>query len=273
MQLWLIFALYFACVGLLTVLANSSSLGWLSAGPTEGYSVDSVRWGYALGGLIVFALPAIVFANVFPPERFGFFRLDVKVKPSMLLLGALLMIVSILVIDQLDEWGKMLIKDPELLKMEEESSKTNAWFLSMPSAKDLFTCLLTSALAPALVEELFFRATVQQLFTRWTRKPHLAIWFSAFIFSLFHFNFSALPALMLAGLFLGYAFYLTGSLRLSILMHFLFNGTSILIAWFAQHNAAFNAWEPSKLVVALSFALSFVLFGLMFRFGKKPETA
>lgn len=272
MKLWLLFSLYFSCIGLLTLLSNSSALGWLSAGPDEGFPVNAVRWGYALQGILIFAVPAVVFTNVFPPERFRWLRLHIPVKPVMLILGILLMIVTIPAIDFIYEITKSQITDPEILELEKAAAKTSSWIQNMPFGSDLALLLFTSALIPAIVEELFFRGVVQQLFSDWTKKPLAAVWLSATVFAALHFDLAEMPAILLAGLFLGYAFHLTGSLHTSILMHFVFNGSSILLGYIAQHNAAFAAWEPSGLVVAASFALGFIFLGLLFRFGRANQS-
>lgn len=269
MRLWLLFSLYFACGGVLQLIGSSQAMAWMSAGPDAGYPVNYTRLAEAIAGIVLFGIPAIVYANVFPPERFRWLRLHVPVKPIMLVLGALLMIAVIPGVDMIYEWGKTLIKDPALKTLQETVEKSSNWMTNMPGIGDLFICLLANALLPAIMEELFFRASMQQLFEAWTKKPHMSVWLSAFLFSMLHFNVAAFPVILLAGLLLGYAFYLTGSLRMTILMHFVFNGTSLVIAYLGQHDAAVANWEPSAMIGLASLATAFVLFGLLFRFGNK----
>lgn len=273
MRVWLLVALYFACSGLLMVLARSNALAWLSAGPDSGYPVDYARWAYAISGILTFAVPAVVFANVFPMERFGWFRLNVKVKPLALVFGVLAMIAFIPAANWLYTLILSSVTDPALKEYQEAVKTGSLWLEQMPGIPDLLVLLLTSALVPAVCEELFFRASLQQLFAEWLpNRVQLAPWFTAVIFSLIHFNPAAFPVIFLAGLMLGYAFHWTGSLRISILMHFLFNGISILENYAEQHSAAVAAWEPSGIFVAGCIAVTFVSFGLVMRFsGMKKQ--
>ena len=60
----------------------------------------------------------------------------------------------------------------------------------------------------------------------------MAIFWSALIFAVIHLNpFQAVPAFLL-GILMGWVYYKTGSLKLTILMHFTNNLLSMLISWY-----------------------------------------
>lgn len=269
MRAMLLLALYFSCVGIYTMLSHSSSMAWLAADQDSGYSLNYAMLGLAIGSVLFFAVPAIIYANVFPPERFAFFRLNKPVAPLVLLTGALAMIVLIPGIDQVATWISQSITDSDLRSFEDAVQKQNDWFLQMPGFPDMLLCLLVNALVPAICEELFFRAGIQQILMERTRSPHIPIVSTALIFAFMHFNVSGGALIFLAGLMLGYAFYRTGSLRLTIVMHFFFNGISIIETYVAQHNSAFAKWEPGIPVVIISFAASAGFFYLMWRTAQK----
>ena len=87
-----------------------------------------------------------------------------------------------------------------------------------------------------------------------------------------HVDPAAMVPIFFAGLLLGYAFYWTGSLRTSILMHFAFNSVSIVLTYIDQHSAAAAAWEFPGWMIGLCAALTFVCFGLLKRFSPElPE--
>ncbi|HET6991469.1 MAG TPA: type II CAAX endopeptidase family protein [Bacteroidia bacterium] len=269
MRAILLLALYFSCVGIYTMLARSSSLAWLDAGPDSGYSLTYAMLGLAIGSVLFFAVPAIIYANVFPQERFAFFRLNKPVLPGALIFGALAMIVLIPGIDQVATWISQSITDPDLQSFEEAVQKQNDWFLQMPAFGDLMLCLLVNALIPAVCEELFFRAGIQQILMESARNIHIPIVSTALIFAFMHFNVSGGALIFLAGLMLGYAFYWTGSLRLTIVMHFFFNAISIIESYIAQHNSSFAKWEPGIPVVITSFAASAGFFYLTWKSSRK----
>ena len=78
-------------------------------------------------------------------------------------------------------------------------------------------------------EELTFRGVLQQGLTRRMKSPHVAIILSAAIFSFIHFQFYGFLPRMFLGILLGYMFYITGSLWTSITMHFVNNGTAVVL--------------------------------------------
>lgn len=85
-------------------------------------------------------------------------------------------------------------------------------------------------IAPAIFEELFFRAGVQRLLIARDRHcPIRAILVTALIFSLIHFSLPGLLARFAMGFIFGYLYYRTGRLSLPILMHLLNNLVSLLM--------------------------------------------
>lgn len=93
----------------------------------------------------------------------------------------------------------------------------------------LFKQILTMALAPAIMEEFFFRGVLCERFSR--RSPRGAVVLSAALFALFHFEAQNSLAPFLFGLVLGYI-YLYGGLKACIFSHFLYNFSSILFIHF-----------------------------------------
>ena len=101
--------------------------------------------------------------------------------------------------------------------------------LKVDTIGGLLLNLLVIALIPAVGEELTFRGVLQQGLVRRMKSPHLAIILSAAIFSFIHFQFYGFLPRMFLGLLLGYMFYITGSLWTSILMHFVNNGSVVVL--------------------------------------------
>jgi len=117
---------------------------------------------------------------------------------------------------------------------ERESQSQNVLIqvLGTGSWLTLLANLMVFALLPALCEELFFRGFLQGIFEKmWN--PHLAVWVSAFIFSLVHFQFYGFFSRLILGALLGYFVLASGSLIPSIVAHFSFNFLSILMVYLA----------------------------------------
>jgi uncharacterized protein len=258
MKLWLLVALYFACQGILTLFARFDAFSWLLASPENGASPMEGRLAQSVFSILLFLVPAIVVVNATVQERFGYLRLDRRVKILPIVLAAVAILTSIFFVDVVYAWSKELITDPALVAEDERSNTYTNWLLSMPTIGDLLVCLLVNALIPAVAEEIFFRAGVQQLLGEWIRKPYVAIVLGAAFFSFMHFDATGFIVRFILGLYLGYLFYWSGSLRLSIIAHFIFNAMQIVNSYVVQHYPE-SAWvklEPTYTLGAISFVVS-----------------
>ena len=154
----------------------------------------------------------------------------------LIIIGVLLMFISLPVTNQLTRWneamsfGGVFEQLEEYLKMlEETASATTEKMLNVDTIGGLLLNLLVIALIPAVGEELTFRGVLQQGLMRRVKSPHVAIILSAAIFSFIHFQFYGFLPRMFLGILLGYMFYITGSLWTSIAMHFVNNGTTVVV--------------------------------------------
>jgi membrane protease YdiL (CAAX protease family) len=92
----------------------------------------------------------------------------------------------------------------------------------------LFVNLIVIAVIPAIGEELTFRGVIQKLLTRWFGHAHWAILITAFLFSAMHIQFlSFLPRFFL-GIVLGYLFFWSKSIWLTMLVHFINNAIAVV---------------------------------------------
>lgn len=139
--------------------------------------------------------------------------------------------------------------------------------LVMESPAELLFNLLVMAVLPAFGEELLFRGVVQQTLERISRRPHLAIWSSALVFSAIHMQFEGFIPRMLLGAALGYLFYWCRNLWIPILAHLIFNGTQVAAHYFAREQ--FSQMEldytgsPPWLAATIGLAVMIWCAGLM----------
>lgn len=152
-----------------------------------------------------------------------------------ILIGVVLMFVSLPVTNLLTEWneglrfGGLLQQLDELMtELEEQATAVTEKMLKVETFGGLLFNLFIIALIPALGEELTFRGVLQQSLTQ-RMNPHIAIFVSAAIFSFIHFQFYGFLPRMFLGVLLGYMFYISGSLWTSIVMHFVNNGTAVVL--------------------------------------------
>jgi membrane protease YdiL (CAAX protease family) len=247
---------------LILCLAGFSIASFLSV------AISSLMFGFTLpeiasfpsnpnqaGALTVLRLSQFLSACglfLFPPVALCYLRnipfsngLFIKQKPrlALFILAMLLMWVQLPLINLLATLNNSLVF-PEILKplgewmriQEDQAAKLTEAFLSMPNPTDLVISLFIMALIPALGEELLFRSTLQPLIAKWTNKPVLAIWITAFVFSFIHFQFFGFLPRFFIGAFLGYLFYWSGSVWYSVAAHFANNGLAVCVYYMKQHD-------------------------------------
>ena len=202
-----------------------------------------------LSSIMMFVVPPIVYYYIMRKENqlqeLGFRSVN-QPWPFYILIGVALMFVSLPVTNQLSIWnegfhlGGVFQKLGELMTtLEEQAAAITEKMLTVDTFGGLLFNLLIIALIPAVGEELTFRGVLQQSLTRGLKNPHVAILLSAAIFSFIHFQFLGFLPRMFLGILLGYMFYVSGSLWTSILMHFVNNGTAVVL-FYLNHKGIIN---------------------------------
>ena len=150
-------------------------------------------------------------------------------------------------------------------------------FLNVSTFGGLVVNLIIIALLAAVGEELLFRGVILQLFVEWFKNKHLAIIISAILFSAMHIQFYGFLPRMILGILFGYIFIWSGSLWIPILLHFIFNGITVVAAYLFHKGLiqtdveSFGVTENAFLVLS-SFLLIILLLFVIYRMGKpKPE--
>ena len=202
-----------------------------------------------LSSIMMFVVPPIVYYYITRKENqmqeLGFRSVS---EPWLfyIIIGVVLMFVSLPVTNQLGTWnegfrlGGVFEKLGELMAtLEEQAATVTEQMLTVDTFGGLMFNLLIIALIPAVGEELTFRGVLQQSLTRGLKNPHVAIILSAAIFSFIHFQFLGFLPRMFLGILLGYMFYVSGSLWTSILMHFVNNGTAVVV-YYLNHKGVLN---------------------------------
>lgn len=132
--------------------------------------------------------------------------------------------------------------------------------LAMHSVSDLVLNLFVIALLPALFEEIFFRGTLQTLLINWVKNHHVGIWLSSLVFTLIHFNLEQIIPMFFLALILGYAFYFSKSIWVSIAIHFCNNALAVLMYYY-QNQSDFiqqvskDEFQPHWLLVIISVVM------------------
>ena len=111
--------------------------------------------------------------------------------------------------------------------MEDSYAELIITVAGMKTLPQFLLSLFILALLPAFTEELFFRGCLQQVLVGWTRNPFVGILITSIIFSAVHQSFYAFLPRVFLGMALGYLFYDSRNIWLSIWAHFFNNAFSL----------------------------------------------
>ncbi len=232
-----------------------------------GVYTPPVEWNryltfLAVNQLLVFGLPSVIVAALYYRDDMrGYLRLDFSGRRWLLALaGVVVMLLLVPLTDWLSVWndgwhwaGAWGRGGRELRKMGGEAPTTvdNCLRECHP-----LLSLLCMALVPALCEELFFRAGIQNLLQRWFKNVHVAVWVTAALFSLAHGEVFAFLPRFLLGALLGYLYVGGGSLAVNVLAHFVNNAIVVLLYTQATPESGFDPAAPLAIGWAVTLACS-----------------
>lgn len=234
-------------------------------------------WTSVLQNIIGFAGTAVVtalFLSRRPMEMLGVNRTG-----TWLSIGGILLVyaVGIPFLNQVIWWNSQMHFPPALQTLEqtlreweESAAGATGVILAGSSVGTLMVNILTIGVVTGICEELVFRGAFQRIIGSGPVGPHLAIWITAVVFSILHFQFFGFMPRVLLGAFFGYLFYWTGSIWVSATAHAINNSIYVLVAWLTAngiHVADIDSYGvttggfPAMACVSLCLVL-FVLIGL-----------
>jgi len=209
-----------------------------NANYNESRTVMALKYFQIVNQFGVFILPAFVFVLLTDNDITGYLGLRENRHNLSIVNGVVLIMVSLPLIHWLMELNSA-IRLPEYLSgmenwmkaKEEEAQVLTEVFLSAKSIGGFLFNLIMIAAVAAIGEELIFRGILVRLFREWTRNVHLAVFIPALVFSALHLQFYGFIPRLLLGMFLGYLFVWTGSLRVPIIVHFANNAFAVILSF------------------------------------------
>ncbi|HNY07947.1 MAG TPA: CPBP family intramembrane metalloprotease [Bacteroidales bacterium] len=204
-------------------------------------SISLLKYLQIINQLGMFIFPPIFFAWIISDKPSSYLNISVKPKIYTLFTAGILMFLALPLINYFSEINSMMKLPHGMAGIENwmKDSEKNATqltdaFLNVKNGGGFAVNMLMIAILPAIGEELVFRGVLLRLLKNWIKNIHWAIVVSAIIFSAFHLQFYGfIPRLML-GILFGYLCYWTGSLWVPIFVHFVNNGTTVVVSYLSQ---------------------------------------
>ncbi|MEN9612476.1 MAG: hypothetical protein RLZZ628_3290 [Bacteroidota bacterium] len=242
-----VFAIFLVFFALFQLLAGAAMIGYGYFFGMNFQTVQNVLSHNAIGAdpnfqrgiifinhLFIFILPSLLTAWVVAKDKlFVLLKMDKQPMLKTIGWGFLWLLVSSPLVQYAYKMN-MKIPLPEWMHVMEQSNEALLkGLLDVHTPLQMIFTVFLVAIIPGIGEEMLFRGTVQQQFTRMIKNHHIAIWLSAAFFSAIHFQFEGFLARMILGALLGYLFYWTNNLWIPVIIHFLNNGLQV-IAMFAM---------------------------------------
>jgi membrane protease YdiL (CAAX protease family) len=236
------------------------------------YNVTMIIQGVST--FLLFFLPAYLFAKVCYRKPNVFLGFNKRFNMQQVLLVAGILLLTFPLSGALGELNKILpIPQSWAVKfkaMEKAREAQEAMLININTLPKYILSLFMIAVLPAIFEETFFRAGMQNLFVRWFKNPLTAIIVTGIIFSIIHLSFYGFFVRLGLGVILGYIFLYSGNLWLPILFHFLFNGIQVTMLYIL--NKQNQAKEIKDLETAFPWWMGAIaLLALIYLFKKFRE--
>ena len=230
---------------------------------------------------LLFILPATIFCRFMRDERSAFLNMNAGPQLYYILTAAACILFALPAVSGLEMWNQQIHLPQSMASLETwmraketEAEKITLLFFEDKSIGGLVINLLVMGFMAALSEEIFFRGLIQQLFIKNKINVHVAIVLTAILFSAFHLQFFGFIPRMFLGILLGYLYYLTQNLWVSIIAHFCNNAFAVVAMHFYVPDATgvVNTDQPIGVAyVVLSLAMVVGQLVMLNRFVKKTR--
>lgn len=201
----------------------------------DAMSLNSLRFMQISSQIFTFVLPPILYAILVkdnPKESLG----TKKVSYHWFIIGFIMMFAILPLNNVFAEWNaglklpESMSRIEELIKeMYESSAVVLEKLVNVNTFGGFVINLIMIAGLAALGEELLFRSIIQTSLIKICKNAHVGIIIASAIFSFIHFDFYAFIPRLVLGMLLGYMFYYSRSIWVSMFMHFVNNATAVVI--------------------------------------------
>lgn len=204
----------------------------------EDANLNALRLMTAAGQILLILAPALIFSKLVYDDVTNVirFRAPNRKQIAIFIFGLIILIpllqsylyIQNYLFQQLAETSFFINKIKEFLDiMDKFIEETYMQLLRPDTLVDGLIIVFVVSIVPAMSEEVFFRGFIQKSFELRYR-PVLAIVITSAFFSAYHFNPYGIIPLFILGLYLGFAVYITDSIFIAVILHFINNLTAIL---------------------------------------------
>lgn len=257
---------FLAVIGYLFFSGDYKNLG---TGLDTSKLLDSPSFLYTslfISSVGTFLLPSLFLQNL-EKHQYQYFEAKPRRISLYLFLTLLFLLVANPIMEYISIWNQNM-SFPEALKglenwmfeKEQQSADLIKQVIMTSSLSRLALNLFVMAVVPAIVEEFYFRGSLQGITMRMFGNPHVAIWVTAIVFSAIHLQFYGFFPRMILGLIFGYSYYWTKNIWIAVFGHFVNNASVTIIAYYLHSQGkSFEEIQKMESYSSIYYILSIVL--------------
>ena len=218
----------------------------------------------------LFIIPAIIAARIFNPGKtWQVMQLNRLPGLKHIAMMLLIYIASMPMMNAIVTWNESW-QLPEALTwlrtMENEAMRTTEFMMNISSIGQLIVVILVVGVLTGIGEEFMFRGSLQRLISERKINIHVAVWVTAFIFSIIHLQIFGFVPRLLLGAFFGYMLAWSGSLWLPIMAHAFNNSlTSCSYYYTSMNDIPWIGTESTTTTIIVSVVATTILLYTYYR--------
>ncbi len=206
---------------------------------TMPQNIGLARASQVVGTLFLLFIPAVLWSFICNGKHILWLGFSKYINGYQIIIAFFIMYAAAAAASPLMDFSKSIVahfpKINAAAKTLEDTYNTQAAALSnLRNVQEYIVALFIMAFFPAMFEEVFFRASLQNLLVRWWQKPMLAIIITSLLFSLIHWSIYLFLSRALLGFALGLMYYKTKNIWVNIIAHFINNAIALTALFFYQ---------------------------------------
>lgn len=236
----------------------------------DAKTVQIAKYFQVVSQLGVFVFPALAYAYLETRKPTNYLRIQKSPMNFSLLISLVLVFVLVPGINWMVEINEQMALPTFLQGIEEwmknaegKAKVITEAFLSVDTIGGLLINLFIIAFLAAVGEELLFRGVIFRILFNHFKNIHVAVWVSAIVFSAFHLQFYGFLPRAVLGVIFAYIFGWTANLWIVIILHFVFNGMTVVAAYLYNKNIITTDYETMGSTNNIYFVIGSLLVSVL----------
>ena len=205
-------------------------------------NVGLARLAQVLGTFFLLFIPAVLYSWVTNGKNKFWLGFNNYLNAYQVIIGFLIIFAANILASPIADFTKDIVADfPSLdliaKKMEAVYNEQVMALSNLRSWPEFLMAIVIMAFFPALFEEVFFRAGLQNLLVRWMGTPVIAIIITSLVFSLIHMSVYLFLSRAILGFVLGLMYHRSKNIWVNVIAHFLNNAIAVAqLFWMSTQN-------------------------------------